>query len=140
VEQNEFEKFSLPGAINIPLVNLLYEANVEILDQDIKMNVFYGNGTTNANEAWMLLRQLGYKNIYVLSGGLNYWVETIQNPAVPPTSSSNVELAKYNFRRGAGQALGGGSETTVQTKSAPGAKVPGPAPTAKKKKVAGGCS
>lgn len=140
--QNEFEKFSLPGAINIPVDNLLSPDLTTLFDQDVKLNVFYGNGTTQANEAWMLLRQLGYKNIYVLRGGLNYWAEAILNPAAPPTTSSNDDLARYDFRRGAGQALGGGEMKSAQSPPAGGAKakIPGPAPAGKKKKVAGGCS
>ena len=76
----EFEKFSLPGAINIPLENLLSEDYEDYIDQDVKLNVFYSNGSTSANEAWMITRQLGYENNYVLQGGLNFWVETIMNP------------------------------------------------------------
>jgi len=140
--QNEFEKYSLTGAINIPIDNLLSPDYTEVFDQDVKLNVFYGNGTTSANEAWMLLRQLGYKNIYVLRGGLNYWAETILNPTAPSNTSPNDELAKYDFRRGAGQALGGGELSSQQSASGSSAKakVPGPKPTGKKKKVSGGCS
>lgn len=139
--QNEFEKFSLQGAINIPLDNLLSDDYTEVFDQDVKLNVFYGNGTTQANEGWMLLRQLGYSNIYVLRGGLNYWAEAILNPTAPPSTSPNDDLAKYDFRRGASQALGGGEMAASQQSSkSPAAKVPGPKPAGKKKKVAGGCS
>jgi len=66
----EFEKFSLPGAINIPIDNILASEYRDLLNQDIMTNVFYSNGTTQANEAWMLVRQLGYENNYVLRGGL----------------------------------------------------------------------
>jgi len=140
--QNEFEKFNLQGAISIPVDNLLSPDYTDIFDQDIKLNVFYGNGTTQANEAWMLLRQLGYTNIYVLRGGLNYWAEAILNPTAPPSTSPNDDLARYDFRRGAGQALGGGELSAGQAPSAGSvkAKVPGPKPAGKKKKVAGGCS
>src|SRR5512133_2696160 len=78
--QDEFEKFSLPGAINIPSANLLSDEYAEILNQDVKMNVFYSNGTLIANEAWMITRHLGYMNNYVLEGGLNYWFDAIMNP------------------------------------------------------------
>lgn len=140
--QNEFEKFSLQGALNIPIDNILSPDLVETFDQDVKMNVFYGNGTTQANEAWMLLRQLGYKNIYVLRGGLNYWAEAILNPTAPSNTDPNDDLARYDFRRGASQALGGGGLSPTQSESggAKKAKVPGPAPAGKKKKVSGGCS
>lgn len=140
--QNDYEKFNLPGSINIPIDNMLSPDYTETFDQDVKLNVFYGNGTTQANEAWMLLRQLGYRNIYVLRGGLNYWAEAILNPTPPSNISSNDDLARYDFRKGASQALGGGQITTgnAQAETGSKAKVPGPKPAGKKKKVAGGCS
>src|SRR5450759_14600 len=42
--QDEFEKFSLPGAINIPVTDLLSDKYADILNQDIKLNIFYSNG------------------------------------------------------------------------------------------------
>ena len=137
--QDEFEKFSLKGAINIPVTDLLSEKYADILNQDGKMNVFYSNGTLTANEAWMVTRQLGYNNNFVLEGGLNYWFEAILNPKKPASTSPNEEFAKYDFRKSAGAALGGGSAAQpVQEQNAASAKpviIAGP----KKKKAAGGC-
>jgi rhodanese-related sulfurtransferase len=137
--QDEFEKFSLPGAINIPLSDLLSDQYSDILDQDVKMNVFYSNGSLNANEAWMITRQLGYTNIYVLEGGLNYWFDAILNPQKPASTSSDEEFAKYDFRKSAGQILGGGA--VIQSSENKSAPSPKPAITAapKKKKASGGC-
>ena len=139
--QEEFEKFSLPGAINIPLTDLLSEKYTDILNQDVKMNVFYSNGTVTANEAWMLTRQLGYGNIYVLEGGLNYWFDAILNPQEPASTSPDEEFAKYDFRKSAGSALGGGGAIQTQTDQLQVASSPKPAVASapKKKKVAGGC-
>ncbi len=138
--QDEFEKFSLPGAINIPITDLLSEKYMEVFDQDVKMNVFYSNGTLVANEAWMLTRQLGYNNNYVLEGGLNYWFEAILNPQKPSSTSPDEEFARYDFRMGAAQALGGGAVIARSSEGNAGAK---PKPvikaTPKKKKAAGGC-
>lgn len=135
---DEFEKFSLPGAINIPLVDILNSEWEDFVNQDVKLNVFYSNGSTDANQAWMITRQLGYKNNYVLQGGVNYWAETIMNPDTPSSTSPNEEIAKYNLRKGAGMALGGAAETAK-----PGATVNAPTPPIqkrdKKKKVQGGC-
>ncbi len=137
--QGEFEKYSLPGAMNIPLNDILSEEWVDYLDQDIKMNVFYSNGTPNAEKAWYITRQLGYNNNYVLQGGLNYWTEIILNPESPDATSPNEEIAKYNFRKGASQALGGSVETkTVETKTNILDK-PAIIKKPKKKKVQGGC-
>lgn len=137
--QDEFEKYSLPGAINVPMSDLLSDQYEGLLNQDIYMNVFYSNGTLAANEAWMVTRKLGYTNNYVLEGGLNYWFEAIINPQKPPSTSPDEEFAKYDFRRSAGQALGGG--LTVQSNQDPDASLPKPVirPVAKKKKAAGGC-
>jgi sulfur-carrier protein adenylyltransferase/sulfurtransferase len=137
--QDEFDKYSLPGSVNIPLVDMLSDKYSDMLNQDIKMNVFYSNGTITANEAWMITRQLGYKNNYVLEGGLNYWFEVIMNPLKPASASSDEEFAKYDFRKAASGALGGGSSIEVQKVAAPDGAKPAIKGVPKKKKAAGGC-
>ncbi len=135
----EFEKFSLPGAINVPLENLLSDDFEYYINQDIKLNVFYSNGSNSANEAWMITRQLGYKNNYVLQGGLNFWVETIMNPEKPAETSPNEEIAKYDFRKGAGAALGGAAVVPSSNKANASAAKPPIVKRKKKKGVQGGC-
>lgn len=136
-DPEEYEKFSLPGAINIPLPNLLSEEWKPYLDQDVRMNIFYSNGSLKSNEAWMITRQLGYNNNYVLEGGLNYWAETIMNPEPPENTSPNEEFAKYDFRKGASAAFGGG-ELSSNTDKKPTA-VPVIQARPKKKRASGGC-
>lgn len=138
--QQEFEKYTLPGAINIPLTDLLSEEYTDILNQDLKMNVFFSNGSLAANEAWMITRQLGYTNNYVLEGGLNYWYEAILNPQKPSSVSSDEEFLRYDLRKGAGMALGGATGVKdIQTQETPANLKPAINPVAKKKKAAGGC-
>lgn len=138
--QDEFEKFSLPGAVNIPMDNMLSPEFSEILNQNFMLNVLYANGSTRANEAWMLVRQLGYNNNYVLLGGLNYWAESIMNPGKPPSTAADDELARYDFRRAAGQALGGGGLQLQETESPVRAATPRPQTQGQKKVIKGGCS
>ena len=137
--QDEFEKFSLPGSLNIPISDLLSDKYTDILNQDVKMNVFYSNGSLTANEAWMVTRQLGYKNNYVLEGGLNYWFDAILNPQKPASTSSDEEFARYDFRKSAGSALGGGAAVQSSQNSPASASKPAVTGVAKKKKAAGGC-
>jgi len=137
----DYDQFHLPGAVNVPIANLLSSENAGYFDQDIKMNVLYANGTTNATEAWMLLRQKGYKSVFVMKGGLNYWAETIMNPQKPASTSPDDEQARYDFRKAAGGVLGGGTLAPAEGQSAAGITAPlinsnGP----KKKRAAGGCS
>jgi sulfur-carrier protein adenylyltransferase/sulfurtransferase len=138
--QDEFEKYSLPGAVNIPLSDLLNEQYIDLLNQDVKMNILYSNGSIEANQAWMITRQLGYENNYVLEGGLNYWVETIMNPEKPASTAPSEEIARYDFRAAAGAALGGGGAVQLSAPSGTGAGAK-PAIIRKpaKKKASGGC-
>ena len=135
----DYNQFHLDGALNIPLSKILDNEWVDYVDQGIKMNIFYSNGTTLSHEAWMLTRQLGYENNYVLQGGLNFWTETILNPSAPSPYSADDEIAKYEFRKGASQYFGGGGvkSSTSQAKS----KASKPKIKRKKKKKApqGGC-
>lgn len=138
----EFEKFSLPGAVNIPMEVILNPEWEETLNQDVKTNILYSNGTVQSNEAWMMLRQLGYENNYVLQGGLNYWFDKIMNPEKPSDLNPDEEFAKYEFRVGASKALGGGDTTAVKASTnvtAPKTNNTGTEPKKKKKGASGGC-
>jgi rhodanese-related sulfurtransferase len=136
--QDEYEKFHLPNAINIPLIDILSDEWADFLDQDVKMNVFYSNGNLKSNEAWMITRQLGFENNYVMQGGLNYWAETIMDPKAPASTSPDDEIAKYDFRKGASMALGGGAVSTTNSTKKSSSK-PVIKRRKKKKRAAGGC-
>ncbi len=137
----DYDQFHLPGAVNVPVDNVLSDEYSGYFDQDIKMNILYANGTTNASQAWMLLRQKGYKNLYVLKGGLNYWAETIMNPAKPAITGTDDEIARYDFRKAAGGVLGGGSLAPAEGQNPANAPALPSLPSApKKKRAAGGCS
>jgi len=130
----EYDEFHLDNAINIPLNQLLNKEWVDFLDQGIKMNIFYSNGSTFSHDAWMIARQLGYENNYVLQGGLNYWTETILNPASPSQINADDEIAKYNFRKGASQYFGSGDNNSEKKPSK--TKINKPKIKRKKKKKA----
>lgn len=138
-DPDEFTKFSLPGAINIPFADLLNPEWTGTLNQDVRMNIFYSNGTLVANQAWMITRQLGYHNNYVLEGGLNHWFGTIMNPERPASTSPDEELARYDFRVAAGAALGGGAGAIAPASDQSTAPRPTIIRQPAKKKVSGGC-
>jgi len=136
---DEFESYHLPGALNIPLADILSDEWEAYLNQDVVTNVFYSNGTVAANQAWLICTQRGFMNNYVLQGGLNYWAETILNPQKPEQTAPNDEFARYDFRKAMNAALGGGVlDAATEPTEAPAAmpavqKKPG------KKKAQGGC-
>ena len=135
----EYDAFSLPGAINVPLSNLLADEYTDLLNQDARMNVFYSNGSVYANQAWMITRQLGYGNNFVLEGGLNYWFGNILAATQPAQTSPNEEFAKYDFRKSAAAALGGGGVVSAAGDATPVKAVKPPVTAKAKKKPAGGC-
>lgn len=104
-----YEEFSLPGAANIPLEEILNPDWVDYLEQDGVDLVFYSNGDIYAEQAWMLAKRMGYKNLYVMKGGLNHWFETIIQPKRPAATASSTEFDLYEFRKGARQYFSGGS-------------------------------
>ncbi|RLD47088.1 MAG: hypothetical protein DRI86_01350 [Bacteroidetes bacterium] len=134
--KTEFDKYSLSGAINIPLENLADKQYKEVLDQDVRTIILYSNSSDLAVKAWMLTSRLTYKNIYILKGGLNRWVETILKPKEPKETALRTEFEMYSFRKAASYYFGGGStvgETVIKKKTS--------LPIKRKKKSAagGGC-
>lgn len=102
----DFKKYQIPGAIHIP-VDKLFEAEAkEILNSD-KTIILASNGNTKAAQAWLLLKEKGAKDIFVLEGGVNYWVNIFSNPQKPNDKSANDELFIYQFRKAAGPQMMG---------------------------------
>lgn len=135
--EKEFNKFSLPNAINIPLKNLLDDDNIGYIDQDIYDVVLFSNDSFYADQAWMLGNRLGFNNLYVLEGGLNEWFNTIINPKYPDETMPREAFKLYDLRKAAGMYFGVGAPKS-EKKAAPTKKVI----TVKKKKkrvAEGGC-
>ena len=131
----EFAKFSLDGAINIPLDSLLNPEFKDVINQDVMTNVFYSNGSKKAAEAWLITRRVGYHNNIFLDGGLNRWVETILRPKAPAESAKEEAFRLYTFRKGASIHFGGGSG---DVNAGSGSAKPAVTIKRKKKEAAGG--
>lgn len=133
----EYTKFALPNAINIPLKEFFNENLNPYINQDSYDVIFYSNDNFYANEAWMIGNRLGYKNLYVLKGGLNEWFNTIINPKYPDETMPQKDFELYSFRKAAGMYFGVGVSQTETNKSKPKKVI---TIQKKKKRVAeGGC-
>jgi len=133
-----YAKFTLPDAINVPLKDILTNEGQDNLGIEDMSVVFFSNDDIMADQAWVIATRLGYKNMYVMKGGLNCWIETIINPVMPPETAPEIEFEKYRFRKAAGLYFTGGS--TVQPVS--GTKTKAKVKVRRKKKekaVSGGC-
>ncbi len=134
--EKEYNDYALPNALNIPLEKLLDEEFESYLDQESYDVILYSNDNFYADQAWMLGNRLGYKNLYVLKGGLNEWFNTIISPKYPEETMPKEAFDLYDFRKAAGMYFGVGAPKSE--KKAPVKKVI----TVKKKKkrvAEGGC-
>ena len=75
--EEEYKECNIPGSINIPYYDFLNPNWEGYLNQTELKNIFYGNGDQTANSAWAVATGLGFKNIFVMQGGLNQWYETV---------------------------------------------------------------
>jgi len=97
----EFSKFALPNSINVPLDSLLNGTSLLNFGIPGTKVVFISNDDIQADQAWVLTKRLGYKGTYVMTGGLNRWIETIIQPKEPLENESNSAFETYAFRKGA---------------------------------------
>lgn len=67
----EYEHFTLPGAINITTREVLNRGWRNLFRNDHRMKVFFSNGNSEATKAYMTARRAGYDNVFILEGGLN---------------------------------------------------------------------
>jgi len=136
-DEKFFNKFSLKGAINVPLKDFLQQDNLDYLDQDVYQTILFSNGSTDADVAWLLATRLKYENVFVLKGGLNKWVEQILQPKEHSVIWDRIDDEMYQYRKGASQYFGGkATEPVVEETAAKPKKV---IKRRAKKEVEGGC-
>jgi rhodanese-related sulfurtransferase len=99
--EDEYESYTLPGALNIPLDSLLADGNLSYLGIPGTKVVFVSNDDIKADQMWVLTKRLGFNSIYVLKGGLNCWMQTIIDPERPSDDAPYAEFETYTFRKGA---------------------------------------
>ncbi|MDD3875089.1 MAG: rhodanese-like domain-containing protein [Bacteroidales bacterium] len=92
----EFKMFHLPGAINIPLEEVLSAESLKLCKNEEKPVVFYSNGSVKADMAWFFTFRAGYKKVKVLRGGLNKFFSSIFEEQVWEPTKNIQELS---FRR-----------------------------------------
>ncbi len=135
----EYGKYTLNGAINIPFDSIMGSTLTNLLDADVYTVVLFSNGSRKADEAWLILRSYDYHNMKVMKGGLNAWYRNILDPLPPDEKFSDKQAWKrYMFRKGA---------QVFFTGISPAGNVPAPKPEKaavpvvkrKKKEVTGGC-
>jgi len=138
--EEEYEKYTIDGAINIPFDKMMETENLPYFNQDVYTTVLFSNGSSLADQAWLRLRSYDYEGNKVLKDGVNEWYSTILNPQKPlDTDLSSEVYDQYLFRKGASIYFTGAQvvgDEEVQPKAKPTVK---PLLLKKKKAVSGGC-
>lgn len=107
----EFQEYSLPNAINIPMTQIFSDELNPYLNQDIYDVILFSNDNFTADQVWMLCNRMSYQRIYVLNGGLNAWFNTIIHPKKPAETMPQNAHDLYSFRRAAGTYFGVANDT-----------------------------
>jgi rhodanese-related sulfurtransferase len=146
---NNFNQYTLPNAVNIPLNKVLDEDSQPYLDQKAYDVVIFSNDNFKSDQAWILCSRLGYENLHVLKGGINEWFNTIINPKEPTENMASNEFELYTFRKAASMYFGvaypekikkqPAVKKYVPVKAAPTPKKVVPVKKKKKMPVEGGC-
>jgi rhodanese-related sulfurtransferase len=142
-----FASYHLPDAINVPLT--AFTADLAGRTERV---IICSDGDLRAAQAWFLLRSLGYRAVYVLSGGLTAWKDAILFPQAPTAGAparDQIDFARREavakYFGGAPRANSGSSSSTPQAapetpKLTPPPPLPpadGAAPTTARKKREG---
>lgn len=137
-----FAEYHLPGAINVPLAALKHD-----FARRNERIICYGDSGTHAAHAWLLLRSLGFPSVYLLSGGLDAWKDTVLFPNAPAANAPGKDPADFAKRAAVAKFFGGAPRGATET-AAPSAPTlpklttpaaPAGAPAAAPKKKKEGC-
>jgi len=101
----QFKECNIPGSLNIPFSDLLNPLWEGTFNQKEVKKIFYGNGDHSANYGWAIATGLGYKNNFVMKGGLNEWFKTVMLSQFKGEKITPLENALYETRFNARKAF-----------------------------------
>ena len=152
----EYSNYTLPKAVNLPVDTLIKAIEVVEAGKTAKVNnlalnlykliksgtldvVFFSNGSELSEKAWIICKDLGLENIYVMKGGLNKWFITIIMPKKPQDWEKQEDFDLYEFRKVASAYFGGGSTDVETSTDAPTPAISVPTVQNSGNEEGGGC-
>lgn len=114
----DFFRFSLPGAMNIPLSHKTFLEQVKTLMKTDSRILFYGFSSSQGDQAWMLARRSGFQEAHVLQGGLNGFFAYFFGNEDETDTSPELRQFSERFRTRAVQAFRSG-EADIKKHTAP---------------------
>ncbi len=146
----EFDDYHIPGAINVPIDQLLGDRGRASLPKD-KPIVLYSGGGAHAAQAWVVLLEEGY-DVKTLLDGLQGWWRDVMTPTSLKITDEAKDEQEYKAMKSVRKYFQGGSapsgkpvvpETSAPTPNEPGPSSPAvpsePSKPAPGKAKGGGC-
>lgn len=97
----KFRQEHIPSAMNISSADLLSDQNLETIKNfagENKNIILYGSNHLEANGPWLILKQLGFENLYILEGGMELYNRYRQNISDNvPFDNEKSERPAYNY-------------------------------------------
>ncbi|MFU8842181.1 MAG: YeeE/YedE thiosulfate transporter family protein [Bacteroidales bacterium] len=115
-EQEDFQTFALPGALNVPADQVLDRRYAPVFESKNTKVVLYSFSNTVAEEAWVLLRRSGYENIFVMDGGLNDFFHNLFVEESVVSSPDCLLMHQARFREKAREYFKSGSAVQEKTR------------------------
>jgi rhodanese-related sulfurtransferase len=97
-DPDAYRAVHIPGAVNIPVSDILNPDWSGYLDDPEINPVFYSNGNTLAGEAWMLCTQQGYTGSMIMMGGMNEWYRDVMASTFKGERISAADNATFEVR------------------------------------------
>lgn len=94
----QFNAYTLPGALNAPYKEFLKMDPAQILGKGEVKNVLFSNGDTDAAYSLVLAKGMNFKNVFIMKGGMNGWYETVMNSSFSGERISARENALFESR------------------------------------------
>ncbi len=90
--ESKYNEYAIPGAENIPLTQI---KTSELLRND--KFIIYSDDELRTAQSWLLMKTLGYKNVYILVGGIDNWKESVIFPRLNIENSDSriIEISKF---------------------------------------------
>ena len=96
--REEFNRGTMPGAINIPFDQLLDKKSLKVLNSR-KPVLLFSSKESQASTAGLLLYGKGFKKVLVLANDFSYMKENVLEQFQPSVAFTHDEKARYDYHR-----------------------------------------
>jgi rhodanese-related sulfurtransferase len=100
--QEKSKEMTIPGAINIPYPDFIRKDPEIFLNNKAIKNIFFSTGDIESSYALVYARGMGYKNSYIMEGGVSEWLKTIIEAKFSGNRITARENSLFETRKRAG--------------------------------------